>query len=202
MSRLRESLRASKQNMQQLWEDKYRSQTGLTTSKPISNQGTSAFNNFTYWIQQQINREQADELSIYLNESCLRIDNPDDFRSLDWWLEASQKARYSDLWKMAVDVLSIPAMAASTERLFSECKASCERNRTSTDTLKEIHLLRSWQRSTILGQGLQVNLLPVWQSVLTAFRRMRRYSPESPKSSIPMTTTSASKVRIRAWVTC
>ena len=58
---------------------------------------------------------------------------------------------------MAVNVLSIPVMAASTEKLFSECQASCECSRTFTDTLKEIRLLRLWQRSTVLGHGLQVS---------------------------------------------
>ena len=60
---------------------------------------------------------------------------------------------------MAVDVLSIPTMAVFIERFFLECKASCERSRTFTDTLKEIHLFRSWQWFTILGQDLEVSPL-------------------------------------------
>ena len=161
MSGLKDNLQRNKQGMWQLCENRYKFQTELTMLTFIYNQGTCIPNGFSNWIQHQMDREQDNEFFIYFNEPCLRVSNPGSFKSLDWWLEASQKSRFSDLWRMAVDVLSIPAMATSTERLFSECKASCERSRTSTDTLKEIHLLRSWQRSTILGHGLQVSFLPI-----------------------------------------
>ena len=147
---LAESLQQSKLQMRKLWEDTYRPQTQQATTRPVSNQGTQITNEFTNWLQQQIDTEHVDELSVYLNESCLQSGNPGGFKSLEWWLETSQQTRFPHLSRMAMDVLSIPAMTASTERLFSECKATCERSRTVPDTLKEIHLLRSWQRSTIL----------------------------------------------------
>ena len=204
--KLQKNLRRNKQSMQRLWEDKYKSQAAQATTRFVSNQSKCSPNGFINWIQQQMDEEQADELSIYLNESCLRVGNPGRFKSLDWWLEASQKSRYPALWRMAVDVLSIPAMAASTERLFSECKISCERSRMSTTTLKDIHLLRSWQRSTILDKGLQVSKPLSQQLVLTDFRHIRRYSPKTPISPISTIATWAtarsSKNRMKAWVTC
>ena len=143
MPGLREGLRRSKQDMRKLWDEVYKPQTEQATTRPAVAQGAQSFNGFTNWVQQQIDREHADELFIYLNESCLQTADARSFKSFDWWLETTQQNRYPHLARMAMDVLTIPAMAASTERLFAECKASCERSRTSPDTLKEIHLLRS-----------------------------------------------------------
>jgi hypothetical protein len=42
--------------------------------------------------------------------------------AIAWLCEPRQRKRFPSLHRMAVDLLSIPAMSAEPERLFSECK--------------------------------------------------------------------------------
>jgi hypothetical protein len=68
----------------------------------------------------------------------------DDVR--DWWLEPQQQAVYPNLSKMALNLLSIPAMSAAPERLFSSCKITItdRRNKLSIKVIEELECLRSW----------------------------------------------------------
>jgi hypothetical protein len=70
-----------------------------------------------------------------------------------WWLEPTQKKSYPALSIMALDVLSIPAMSAEPERLFSGAKISItdRRNRLGIESIEAIKCLKSW-----LGQGSRV----------------------------------------------
>jgi hypothetical protein len=49
---------------------------------------------------------------------------------------------------MALDILSIPAMSASIERLFSSANitVSDRRNRLTPNTIEMIESLKSWQK--------------------------------------------------------
>jgi len=49
---------------------------------------------------------------------------------------------------MALDILSIPAMSAGVERLFSQCKIMLtnKRNRLQIDSLQAVECLKSWDR--------------------------------------------------------
>jgi hypothetical protein len=49
---------------------------------------------------------------------------------------------------MALDILSIPAMPASDERLFSSSNITIShgRNRLTADTIEVIESLKSWQK--------------------------------------------------------
>jgi hAT family protein len=70
----------------------------------------------------------------------------DDVRK--WWLLLEQKRDYPNLSRMALDILSIPAMSASIERLFSSANitVSDRRNRLTPDTIEMIESLKSWQK--------------------------------------------------------
>lgn len=70
----------------------------------------------------------------------------DDVRT--WWLLPEQQRDYPNLSKMALDILSIPAMSASVERLFSSSNitVSDRRNRLKADTIEMIESLKSWQK--------------------------------------------------------
>jgi hypothetical protein len=56
---------------------------------------------------------------------------------------------------MALDILSIPAMSASVERLFSSSNitVSDRRNRLKANTIEVIESIKSWQKI----KGLKVN---------------------------------------------
>jgi len=65
-----------------------------------------------------------------------------------WWLLPEQQRDYPNLSRMALDMLSIPAMSASIERLFSSANitVSDRRNRLSPDTIEMVESLKSWQK--------------------------------------------------------
>ena len=62
-----------------------------------------------------------------------------------WWLEERQQRLYPNLAKMAVDILTIPAMSAAPKRLFSlaNITISDRRNRLYGDTIEAIECLKS-----------------------------------------------------------
>ena len=66
----------------------------------------------------------------------------------DWWLAAQQQAIYPNLSKMALNLLSIPAMSAEPERLFSSCKITItdRRNKLSVKVIEALECLRSWYK--------------------------------------------------------
>ena len=66
--------------------------------------------------------------------------------ALVWWLEETQQKHYPNLSKMAVDVLSIPAMSAEPERVFSAAKTTItdRRNRLGSDIIEALECLKSW----------------------------------------------------------
>jgi hypothetical protein len=70
------------------------------------------------------------------------------FDPLQWWQEATQRSNYPRLSKMALDLLSIPAMSAEVERLFSSANItiSDRRNRIGIDAVEAIECLKSWLR--------------------------------------------------------
>ena len=65
-----------------------------------------------------------------------------------WWLEERQQRLYPNLSKMALDILTIPAMSAAPERLFSSANItiSDRRNRLHGDTTEAIECLKSWRK--------------------------------------------------------
>ncbi|KAM4058340.1 DDE superfamily endonuclease [Hirsutella rhossiliensis] len=64
--------------------------------------------------------------------------------ALAWWLEETQQKNYPYLSKMAVDILSIPAMSAEPERLFSGAKITItdRRNRLGSDVIQALECLK------------------------------------------------------------
>ncbi len=66
--------------------------------------------------------------------------------ALTWWLEETQQKTYPNLSKMAVDILSIPAMSSEPERLFSGTKITItdRRNRMGSDVIEATECLKSW----------------------------------------------------------
>lgn len=70
------------------------------------------------------------------------------FDPREWWQETTQQKVYPNLSNMALDLLSIPAMSAEVERLFSSCKITItdRRNRIGIDAVEAIECLKSWLR--------------------------------------------------------
>lgn len=87
--------------------------------------------------------------SQYMDEYTRYCEAPPhhDFEDVrDWWLAPEQQAIYPNLSKMALNLLSIPAMSAAPERLFSSCKITItdRRNKLSVKVIEALECLRSW----------------------------------------------------------
>jgi hypothetical protein len=68
----------------------------------------------------------------------------EDVRS--WWMEERQKRDFPNLSRMALDILSIPAMAADPERLFSSAGLTVtdRRNHLLIESIKALECIKSW----------------------------------------------------------
>lgn len=72
--------------------------------------------------------------------------------ALQWWRQETQRKRYPKLSLMAIDILSIPAMSAEVERIFSGARrtVSWDRTQMTAETLEIVECLKHWKRSGIL----------------------------------------------------
>lgn len=68
----------------------------------------------------------------------------------NWWLQYGP----AELRQMALDILSIPAMSAEVERVFSSTKKllTPDRNALTTESLETYELLRNWWRGDVILQ--------------------------------------------------
>ena len=62
---------------------------------------------------------------------------------------------------MAFDILSIPAMSADTERLFSSAKLilSTQRQNIDAKSLEVLQCLKSWDRSSLIASNSMVSTI-------------------------------------------
>lgn len=76
---------------------------------------------------------------------------PPNTTALEWWLREEQQHAYPRLSKMAIDILSIPAMSAEPERIFSGSRRTISWTRCSLggDTIEMLECLKSWIRQNI-----------------------------------------------------
>ena len=160
-----------KVELRRLWESDY---AGTFTARPITPQNieNSAEDDLTaFFIRTaaataEHTRTQAiDELETYLREPLLDVPRHlvTSFRGLTWWLEDTQQRRYPRLSKMAVDLLTVPAMSAEIERVFSECSLALNSQRLSMSqsTLEQLMCLRSWRRQEQRVSHVDLGVAPL-----------------------------------------
>jgi hAT family C-terminal dimerisation region len=138
----------AKQQMQVFWETKYKPVDSdfeglMNTAEP-----TRSTNSFTVW-KQEIQKEQA--LDNGLRDEYVRYcksprEYPKDTRQ--WWLERTQQMKYPNLARMALNILSVPAMSDEPERLFSSAGLTLtnRRNRAGIDLIEALEQLKSWYK--------------------------------------------------------
>lgn len=104
-------------------------------------------NSFLAWEDDQEDLDlptQFDEYQNYISGPRIKVK---DVRK--WWLEDTQQKLYPNLSKMALDLLSILAMSAEPERLFSDTKITLQgrRNRLGIDIIEAIECIKSWSKT-------------------------------------------------------
>jgi hypothetical protein len=137
----------AKASVIQLWK-KYRpSSSDSTTISTIAEQSDQ--NAFITWKHQKSagRADDVDEYFRYIREPPVPQGHIKQ-GAYSWWLEARQQRLYPNLAKMALDILTIPAMSAAPERLFSSANItiSDRRNRLHGDTTEAIECLKSWRK--------------------------------------------------------
>lgn len=92
-------------------------------------------------VTEKTRATSEDEYTRYCAEDVEWTDDP-----IAWWLQPVQQVKYPNLSKMAINVLSIPAMSADVERLFSSAGLTLldRRNRIGTKLLEALECLKSW----------------------------------------------------------
>jgi hypothetical protein len=108
---------------------------------PISIAGEAS--QFDQWIKSQTSTyrlDKTDELDRYLGLDLAGQEITD---SVAWWV--SKKTIFPTLSQLALDILSIPAMAADCERTFSLSKLTLSSQRLSMapETLEQIQCMKS-----------------------------------------------------------
>jgi hAT family C-terminal dimerisation region len=90
-----------------------------------------------------------DELDNYLAKVSysLKIEDP-----IQWWLDKDQTKQWPQLLIFAVNILSIPAMSAKPEMIFSggRCTIDWERVQLGVETFKMVECEKDWIHSNIL----------------------------------------------------
>lgn len=130
----------AKIRMQEFWQAEYKS-TAVTI--PLPESMAPPQNSFQKWQQR---RERSaldiDEYLKYLQAPVL----PAVTDARAWWLEPTQQKTFPALSVMALDILSIPAMSAEPERLFSGAKITItdRRNRLGIESIQAIECCKSW----------------------------------------------------------
>ncbi|TVY74496.1 Zinc finger BED domain-containing protein RICESLEEPER 2 [Fusarium oxysporum f. sp. cubense] len=135
----KEWVESSKKLMETLWNDYKPVESPL----PLCEVPSTTTNEFLNWRNKHLQPSLVrDEYERHCNSERVY-----GFTSaLAWWLEETQQKNYPNLSKMAVDILSIPAMSAEPERLFSGAKITItdRRNRLGSDVVEALECLKSW----------------------------------------------------------
>jgi hAT family C-terminal dimerisation region/BED zinc finger len=140
---------SAKQKMKTFWETKYKpdeaSMTSLATATALPMKPP---NEFLQWLDEEDDITIGDEYTRY----CALPQVPGVKQGYKWWLEPTQQKNFPYLSKMALDILSIPAMSADPERLFSGAKItiSDRRNRLGIFTIEALECLKSWLKIQML----------------------------------------------------
>ena len=92
----------------------------------------------------RISTTTIDEYTQY----CLLLQHHDFKDVRKWWMELRQKSDFPNLSRMALNILSIPAMAADPERLFSSAGLTVtdRRNNLSIQSIEALECIKSWAK--------------------------------------------------------
>ena len=126
--------------MRKLWQEEYKPINTLNanTSTPLT---TS--NEYELWL----GAIDAPEVIEDEYEAYLEVKKVFGYlRPIDYWLDSKQKQDYPNLSRMAIDILSIPAMSSDPERAFSAAKITLtdRRNKLSMEMIECLECLKSW----------------------------------------------------------
>ena len=130
-----------KKAVRKLYNQEYR-QFELETPEPAIKLDFQFFDNF---VEDTLPSEIDDEFLEYLNGQRIK-QLPSNL--YEWW---GQQDWISSVQRMAFDFISIPAMRAETDRVFSETKHDIDQksNRLGPDIIEALECERRWMKAGI-----------------------------------------------------
>jgi hypothetical protein len=132
-------IKTAKKQVQELWDTEYK--PVQLPSPPRVEISIEEKTEHEIWLEQKRRRPLA------LDEYMKYCQGPitSDVNARAWWMEPAQRAAFPNLGKMALDLLSIPAMSASPERLFSSAGLTIteRRNRLGIQSIEALECLKS-----------------------------------------------------------
>ncbi|GKT96936.1 hypothetical protein Ct61P_14786 [Colletotrichum tofieldiae] len=150
-------LHTARQLVQRLWNEEYRDlptqweMANSSLAEAVRAREHNPFDSFQEELMSSTNHEHElveDEFERWLstkNDVHSKHDNP-----LEYW--SAKRFEYPRVARMAIDVLSVPAMAAECERTFSSAGSmvSHKRHRLDASTIAVTQTVRSWLRAGLL----------------------------------------------------
>jgi hypothetical protein len=142
---------AQKKVQNGVWKKYYKPKDVASTPADLNSASQKKKNLLTDWEERTLDTEVLlDEYEQYCKAPVITInkEETEKFNPREWWLEPTQQRLYPNLSKMALDLLSCPAMSAEVERLFSNCKITITDRRSALgiDSVEAIECLKSWMR--------------------------------------------------------
>ena len=137
-------------NVKKVWEQEYKplAPTQAQQQQQVEQQQPSIIEQ--YLQQAQMPQIVGDEFDSYINSIQTNFGTPHDCIP---WLR-SRANLFPGITQHALDLLSIPAMSAELERVFSSAKLTTTplRNALSDKTMEVLELLRYWYTRNIISQ--------------------------------------------------
>ena len=135
-------------SVKKLWEDDYKGLAMIDDpSLIITDQEPDEYDILAKELDVVGGTSTIDEYETFASQIPISID----CSPLMWWLRDEQQGYYPNLSKMAINILSIPAMSADPERVFSGARRtiSWDRMLLGATTIEKGECLKSWIRSGI-----------------------------------------------------
>jgi len=147
---------SAQETVRTIWESSYK---GSSTAHGVLGQGRpleadlNPAESLTRWERKRLAVTQlsanVDMLQCFQQEAYIHPVRD----VVGWWYDRLQDPRWKDLARMALTYLTIPAMSAEPERVFSGAKItlSDRRCRMGDDILEAVECLKSWQRDGMIA---------------------------------------------------
>jgi hypothetical protein len=147
--------------MLRIWdffEDNYPSSTAqslsvtpTSSSVGLENISLPSYNVLLDLDDEDEDADSIDELSNYLAQPRER--NLQEDQLLVWWM--GRRDRWPRLFRMAMDLLSIPSMSSENERVFSQAKlvVTSQRHRLHYTTVNKLVCLKAWNKDGTFLEG-------------------------------------------------
>lgn len=138
-------IKTAQKEVESLWQTEYKPNE-LVSSSALIHKPDSEKTKQQRWLESKKRGIQIvqDEYKTYCQASLVS----EEVDARKWWSEETQRKTYPNLSIMALDMLSIPAMSASPERLFSAAGLTVtdRRNRLNSEAIEALECLRSWYK--------------------------------------------------------